>query len=117
MNKAAAILGISTVGLILFMASLAIARREYAKELLVTSQATATWKESDSVNSALVTSYVLADLSKGDQASAVKRLCQSLARDIQNIEQLAEISQVNQDVRLSALQRGNKAVTVSCVAK
>jgi hypothetical protein len=114
MTRAATILGIFAIGLMLLLISFAVARREYAKELLVNSQATIAWKESDSVTSAVVTSFVLSDFRSGDKTSAVNRLCESLALDVETIEGFAAVSQINSERRLSALKHAKQALRDSC---
>jgi hypothetical protein len=114
MTRAVTVLGVLALSLLLSLLSLALARREYAKEVIFNTKATIAWKESDAVSGAVITSIVLNDLSSGNKASAVKALCRSLALDVKNIEGLSEISQIDPRRRISALKRSKQTLVDVC---
>lgn len=114
MRNSVAIVGATVLGLVVFVAALTLARREYAKELLINSEATALWKESDSISDAIIHSHVIEQLNNGDKTSALQALCNSLRQDLSTLEDLAVISTLD-DKRRSALSKGQAAYNQWCV--
>ena len=114
MKNSVAIVGATVLGLVVFMAALALARREYAKELLSYAEATALWKESDSISGAMIHSHVIEQLNNGDKSSALQALCNSLRQDLRNLEELADLSKLD-DKRVSVLSKGRAAYKQWCV--
>ena len=114
MKSSVALVGATVLGFVVFVATLTFARREYAKELLSNVDATALWKESDSISGAIIHSHVIEQLNSGDKTSALQALCNSLHQDLQNLEDIAELSQLD-DKRRSALSKGRAAYNHWCV--
>ncbi len=114
MTRAATVLGVLVLSLLVSLLSLALARREYAKEVLFNTKATIAWKESDAVSQAVITSIVLNDLTSGNKASAVRALCRSLALDVKNIERFSSISEIDPLRRISALKRSKQTLVDVC---
>ena len=114
MKNSVAIVGAIVLGLVVFVATLTLARHEYAKELLSNAEATALWKESDSVSGAVIHSQVIEKLNNGDKTSALQALCNSLREDLRSLEEIAELSKLG-DKRNRALSKGHAAYSQWCV--
>ena len=84
-KNSVATVGATVLGLVVFVATLTLARHEYAKKLLSNAEATASWKESDSVSGAIIHSHVIEQLNNGDKASALQALCDSLREDLRSL--------------------------------
>ena len=108
-----AIVGAPILVLATFIATLSLARREYARELLVNTEATAAWKESDSISRVTITSHIIKQLNGSDEASATQTLCNSLQKDLQIHVDLAEYLPLN-DRRMSALSNGRATYKQLC---
>ncbi len=114
MKNSVAIVGATVLGFVVFVATLTLARHEYAVKLLSNAEATALWKESDSVSDAIIHSHVIEKLNNGDKTSALQALCNSLREDLRSLEDLAELSKLD-DKRKRALSKGHAAYNQWCV--
>jgi len=113
-KNSVAIVGATIIGLVVFIATLTQARREYAEELLSNVEATALWKESDSIGGITINSHIIELMSNGDNASALQSLCRLLHQDMMSLEDLAELSELDSN-RASALSKGHAAYNKWCV--